>query len=91
MSAKDYQICPALSSIYIAKVSKRHPDLMLEDRRPLEQHEILGIIEWYVRDYCLRNKVKKIGVTKYGKEIYSIEISGELLEEVRNKIKEEEQ
>ena len=33
MSAKDYKICPALFNAYIAKVSKRNPNLMLEDRR----------------------------------------------------------
>lgn len=33
MSAKDYKICPALFNAYIAKVSKRNPNMMLEDRR----------------------------------------------------------
>ena len=88
MSAKDYKICPALWNIYIAKVSKRDPTLMLEDRRPIEEYEILGIIEWYARNYCIEHKTDEIHITKKGKEICSIKISGELLEEVKEQIKE---
>lgn len=89
MSAKDYKICPALWNIYIAKVSKKDPTLMLKDRRPLEEHEILGVIEWYAREYCIKNKTDEISVTKNGKEIYTIKISGKLLEEVKKSIKQD--
>lgn len=88
MSAKDYKICPAWCNAYIAKVSKRNPNLMLEDRRKIEEHEILGLIEWYVRNYCVNNKTNEISVTKGGKTIYTIKIKGELLEEVKNEIKQ---
>ena len=91
MSAKDYKICPSWLNIYIAKVSKKDPLVMLNDRRPLEEHEILGIIEWYARNYCIEHKTGEIGITKNGKEIYTIKISGELLEEVEKEIKEDEQ
>lgn len=64
---------------------------MLNDRRPIEEHEILGIIEWYVRNYCIGHKSAEIGITKGGKEICSIKISGELLEEVKKQIKEDRQ
>ena len=89
MSAKDYKICPACFNIYIAKVSKKDPCVMLKDRRPLEEHEILGIIEWYAREYCIKNKTDEISVTKNGKEIYTIKISEKLLEEVKKSIKED--
>ena len=91
MSAKDYKICPAFANIYFAKVSKKNPNLMLNDRRPIEEHEILGIIEWYVRNYCVGHKTDEISITKGGKEICSIKISGELLEEVKKQIKEKRQ
>lgn len=46
MAAKDYQICPALASAYIAKVSKRNPHQMLSDRREITEGEILMLIDW---------------------------------------------
>ncbi len=48
MAAKDYRICPALFNAYIAKVSKRNPKLMTDDRRPIEEEEILMLIDWYL-------------------------------------------
>ena len=48
MSAKDYHICPALSSAYIAKISKRNPNLMTADRREITDNEILMLIDWYL-------------------------------------------
>lgn len=89
MSAKDYKICPGWRNIYIAKVSKRNPNLMLEDRRPISENEILGIIEWYARNYSIEHKTSEIAITKNGSEIYTIKISGELLKEVKNEIKED--
>ncbi len=89
MSAKDYKICPACFNIYIAKVSKKDPRMMLNDRRPLEEHEILGIIEWYAREYCIRHQTDEFHITKKGKEIFSVKISGELLDEVKDTNKED--
>ena len=48
MSATDYHICPALTSAYIAKVSKKNPSLMLSDRREITENEILMLIDWYL-------------------------------------------
>ena len=48
MSANDYHICPALSSAYIAKISKRSKNLMTEDRREITENEILMLIDWYL-------------------------------------------
>lgn len=48
MSAKDYHICPALSSAYIAKISRRNPNLMLSDRREITENETLMLIDWYL-------------------------------------------
>ena len=48
MAAKDYQICPALFNAYIAKVSKRNPNQMTDDRRVIEESEIMMLIDWYL-------------------------------------------
>lgn len=48
MSANDYHICPALSSAYIAKISKRNKNLMTADRREITENEILMLIDWYL-------------------------------------------
>lgn len=48
MSAQDYKICPALSSAYIAKISKQNRNLMLSDRREITDNEILMLIDWYL-------------------------------------------
>lgn len=48
MAAKDYRICPAIFSAYIAKVSKRSPNMMTDDRREITEDEILALIDWYL-------------------------------------------
>ena len=48
MAAKDYRICPALFNAYIAKVSKRDPNLMTDDRREITDIEIMALIDWYL-------------------------------------------
>lgn len=48
MSAKDYQICPACFSAYIAKIDKRNPNLISSDRREITDDEILMLIDWYL-------------------------------------------
>ena len=48
MAAKDYKICCALWNAYIAKVSKRDPDVMLEDRRVIPDREIMTLIDWFL-------------------------------------------
>lgn len=45
MAAKDYKICPALFNAYIAKVSKRNPNQMTDDRRPIEEGEIMMLVD----------------------------------------------
>ena len=52
MAAKDYKICPALFSAYIAKISKRNPNQMTEDRREITENEILMLIDWYMNNKC---------------------------------------
>lgn len=48
MSAKDYEICPALFAAYIAKPSKRNPGQMTDDRREITEGEIMMLVDWYL-------------------------------------------
>ena len=56
MAAKDYQICPALASAYIAKVSKRNPNMMLSDRREITEGERLTLIAWELEHWVSKNE-----------------------------------
>ena len=58
MAAKDYEICCALFNAYIAKVSKRNPNLMLEDRREITESEILMLVDWYMENKCQDEEYK---------------------------------
>ena len=50
MAAKDYEICISglTSTPYLAKVSKRNPNVMLDDRREISEDEILMLIDCYM-------------------------------------------
>ena len=56
MAAKDYKICPALFNAYIAKVSKRNPNKMTDDRRIITENEILMLIDWYLDNELEENQ-----------------------------------
>ncbi len=67
MAAKDYKICPALFNAYIAKVSKRNPNQMTDDRRPIEEDEILMLIDWFL-DNQLGGKFETISFNSHARE-----------------------
>ena len=58
MAAKDYEICCALFNAYIAKVSKRNPNVMLDDRREISEGEILMLIDCYINNKCKDEEYK---------------------------------
>ena len=70
--ADDYKICPALFNAYIAKVSKRNPNLMLEDRRVISTNEILCLIDWYVDKRCGELNKDTFNITVNGNPIIEI-------------------
>ena len=74
---------------YIAKVSKRNPNIMLEDRRVIEEKEIFALIEWYLHDYCVKNKTDSVTISANKGELFTITAKGELLEEIKEEISEE--
>ena len=60
MTAKDYEICVSgmTSTPYLAKVSKRNPNVMLDDRREISEGEILMLIDCYMSNKCQDEKYK---------------------------------
>lgn len=56
-TAKDYKICCALfGNAYIAKVSKRNPNQMLDDRRVITKSEIFTLIAWELDQFVTHNE-----------------------------------
>lgn len=69
MAAKDYKICPGTFRAYIAKTSKRNPNLMTDDRREISENEILCLIDWYLEKRCDEENSDTITITSNGKPI----------------------
>ena len=82
MSAKDYQICPSIFNAYIAKVSKKNPNLMTDDRREITEEEIANLIEWQFRRFCEENKTTKMRINNNGETGIELNAKGSLLEEL---------
>lgn len=54
MAAKDYVFVTSMVAPYLAKKTKGQ--VMSQDRRPIEDNEILGLFEFYLRKWCDENK-----------------------------------
>ena len=83
MSAKDYQICPALFKAYIAKVSKKNPNLMTDDRRQITEAETANLIAWQFRRFCDENKTTKMRINNNGETVIELNAKGSLLDELK--------
>jgi len=83
MAAKDYKICFAMFDAYIAKVSKKNPRLMLEDRRKITDNEIFNLIEWTLRNHCIENKTDTMVIAVGDKPLIEIKAHGALLDEIK--------
>ena len=60
MAANEYEICISglTSTPYLAKVSKRNPNVMLDDRREITESEILMLIDCYMSNKCQDEEYK---------------------------------
>lgn len=60
MAAKDYEILISALRMtpYFAKVNKRNPNVMLEDRREITNGEILMLIDCYLNNKCQEEEYK---------------------------------
>lgn len=56
MAAENYEICCGLFNAYIAKVSKRNPNEMLDDRREITEEERLTLIAWELDRWVMDNE-----------------------------------
>ena len=74
MAAKDYKICPAMFNAYIAKVSKKNPNKMLEDRRVIEEHEIMMLIDWWIHQKVQDGSSDTQVITKGGKPFIEVKL-----------------
>ena len=70
MAAKDYEIRVSglTSTLYLAKVSKRNHNVMLEDRRKITEGEILMLIDCYMDKKCQEEEYKD-GVVRFKSHI----------------------
>jgi len=72
MAAKDYTFAAGWMNIYLTKKTKPRKDgthLMSEDRRPLEENEILYIFENYLRHWCEEHETDTLSVTGEGGKV----------------------
>lgn len=89
MSAQDYKICPACFNVFLAKVSKRNSNLMLEDRRIITDEEIFGLIKWKLRQFCLENNTDTMYINFDNKTAIEIKATDDFLEEIKKELEEE--
>jgi hypothetical protein len=88
MSAQDYEICPSWLNVYLAKTSKRNPNLMLSDRRIITDEEIFGLIKWKLRQFCLENNTDTMYINFDNKTAIEIKATGDFLEEIKKELDE---
>lgn len=74
MSATDYEIATGLFNAYLAKKkkpTKNGRQTMSQDRRPITDSEILGLFEFYLRNWCEENEKDTVVITNgNGKKIF---------------------
>lgn len=76
MAAKDYQICEGLVNAYIAKVSKRNPGIMTDDRRPINDSEIMSLIVWWARKLLEGTDNNVTEISERGKPVVEVRLLG---------------
>jgi len=63
MAAKDYVFVTGWRDAYLAKRKKSNSPTMSVDRRIVEDNEILGLFEFYLRKKCSESRKSAITVT----------------------------
>lgn len=82
MSAKDYETCPASLNAYLSKVSERGQNLMLDDGRIITEEEILSLIAYKLRKFCIENHTDTMWIGINGNTIIEMKAKGKLLKEI---------
>lgn len=74
MSATDYEIVAGWRNCYLAKKkkpTKKGPQTMSEDRRPITESEMIGLFEFHLRHYCEEHETDTVVITNGdGKKIF---------------------
>ena len=74
MAATDYVIVTGWMNTYLArkkKPTKKGPQTMSEDRRPITESEMIGCFEFYLRRYCEEHKTDTVQISdENGKPIF---------------------
>lgn len=91
MAAKDYVFQTGIRNVYLAKKTKSKT-LMSQDRRVVENNEIIALFEHYLTNFCIDNKAETlICKNSNGEVIFEATIKDKLLEKVVSEIKEQNQ
>ena len=74
MAAKDYEIVTGWRNAYLTKKkkpTKSGPQTMSTDRRVIEDSEIIGLFEFYLRHWCEDNEKYTVVITNAeGKQLF---------------------
>ena len=74
MAATDYVIVTGWMNAYLTKKkkpTKKGPQTMSEDRRPITESEMIGCFEFYLRRYCEEHKTDTVQISdENGKPIF---------------------
>lgn len=76
MAAKDYVIVTGFVTPYLVKRTKGM--MMSQDRRPIEDNEILGLFHFYLRKWCKENKKDTVIISDgNGKKLFEAKLLDE--------------
>lgn len=73
MAATDYAIVAGWMNAYLARKKKptnKGPQTMSQDRRLITEGEMIGLFEFYLRNYCEEHKTDTVVISKDGKKIF---------------------
>lgn len=78
MAATDYVIVTGWMNAYLTKKkkpTKKGPQTMSEDRRPITESEMIGCFEFYLRRYCEEHKTDTVQISdENGKPIFEAKL-----------------
>ena len=88
MAAKDYSFHTGVfGSVYLAKNTKSRT-VMSQDRRVIDENELLGLFEFYVLNKCERDRCRTFGVSDgNGEEIFEVKLSDKQVELLKERLK----
>ena len=77
MAAKDYIIVTGWQNAYLAKKkapAKKGPQIMSADRRVIEDREIIGLFEFYLRNWCEEHGEDTIVISRGVEKIFEAKL-----------------